>query len=483
MRPRSTDIYVAPDDPLSVVLEAVVRAVWLLLRLVVAVAKGAARNAGTAIILAVVVTTVWLLNLYAAAGLVVIIATALTTWRFAHRESFTRQAAPRLTLLWRAPLYRLRWRHVASRCGLVIRPHEVVALDRSKNQLVPHILRVVVDSSGRDRLLLRLPVGMTPDDVAACSDAVGHAFGADGTQVVTARPGRAWLELRRRDPLRRAIRPEPATDVALTGIPVGLGDDGRLWRFRVQATHALIAGATGAGKGSVLWSLVHGLAPAISDGWVQVWALDPKGGMELGLGRGAFARFEGGSPEAMCDLLEEAVDLKTRRSLDLATHGKRVHQPSAGSPHLVILIDELATLSAFAERTVVRRIENALGLLLTQGRAVGITVIAAVQDPGKDVVSWRDLFPTRIAMRLDNPIQVDMVLGDGARERGAKADHISELTPGVAYVRVEGSRDVRRVRSAYLTDEDVLALSRSLSDLGVGGDARRHHDEWEGEAA
>ena len=164
MRTRNTDVYVAPDDPLSIILEAVVRAAWLLRRLVVAVVKRAARNAGTAIVLVLVVTTVWLLNLYAAAGLVVIIATALTTWRFAHRESFTHQAAPRLTLLGRAPLYRLRWRHVASRCGMVIQPHGVLALDRSKNQLVQHILRVVVDRSGRDRLLLRLPVGMTPDD-------------------------------------------------------------------------------------------------------------------------------------------------------------------------------------------------------------------------------------------------------------------------------------------------------------------------------
>ena len=78
------------------------------------------------------------------------------------------------------------------------------------------------------------------------------------------------------------------------------------------------------------------------------------------------------------------------------------------------MIDELATLTAFAERSVVRRIEQALGLLLTKGRAVGITVLAAVQDPGKDVVGWRDLFPTRVAMRLDTPIQVDMVPGEGA---------------------------------------------------------------------
>ena len=348
---------------------------------------------------------------------------------------------------------------------------------------VPRLLRVRTTATGLDRLLLKLPVGLTPDDVAARAESVGLAFGVADARVITARPGRVWLELRRRDPLARVVSPDVPGPVALRGVPIGLGDDAKPWRFRVEGTHALIAGATGAGKGSVLWSLIHGLSPAIREGWVQVWALDPKGGMELGLGRGAFARFEGGVPEAMCDLLEEAVDLKTRRSLDLATKGERLHRPSVASPHLVIIVDELATLSAFAERAVVRRIEHALGLLLTQGRAVGITVIAAVQDPGKDVVSWRDLFPTRIAMRLDNPIQVDMVLGDGARERGARADHISELTPGVAYVRVEGSRDVRRVRSAYLTDEDVLALSTSLTDQEVESDGPPEPEEYEGEAA
>jgi len=40
-------------------------------------------------------------------------------------------------------------------------------------------------------------------------------------------------------------------------------------------------------------------------------------------------------------------------------------------------------------------------------------------------MSIRNLFPDRIAMRLDEPEQVDMVLGDGARDRGALADLIS----------------------------------------------------------
>lgn len=236
----------------------------------------------------------------------------------------------------------------------------------------------------------------------------------------------------------------------------------RAGRMRLSGTHTLIAGATGSGKGSVLWSLMAGLAPALRDGWAQVWAIDPKGGMELGLGRGCFARFEGGDAEAMCDLLEEAVKVKSERAARLADSGQRLHSPTADDPHLVIVVDELATLTAFAERAVTRRIDQAMGLLLTQGRAVGISVVAAVQDPGKDVVTWRDLFPTRIALRVDNPIQVDMVLGEGARDSGARADEISELMPGVGYVRVEGTRAIRRVRAAYLADDDVVELSDSV---------------------
>ena len=56
-----------------------------------------------------------------------------------------------------------------------------------------------------------------------------------------------------------------------------------------------------------------------------------------------------------------------------------------------------------------------------KGRAVGYCVVAALQDPRKDVLSIRNLFPDRIAMRLDEPEQVDMVLGDGARDRGGRS--------------------------------------------------------------
>jgi hypothetical protein len=48
-----------------------------------------------------------------------------------------------------------------------------------------------------------------------------------------------------------------------------------------------------------------------------------------------------------------------------------------------------------------------------------------------------------------------MVLGDGARDRGALCDQIRESQPGIAYVRVDGVREPTRVRAAYPTDHDI----------------------------
>jgi S-DNA-T family DNA segregation ATPase FtsK/SpoIIIE len=63
------------------------------------------------------------------------------------------------------------------------------------------------------------------------------------------------------------------------------------------------------------------------------------------------------------------------------------------------------------DRDAKRRIAAALSLLLSQGRAVGVSVIDAVQDPRKEILTVRDLFPTRIALRLTERDHVALVLG------------------------------------------------------------------------
>ena len=111
----------------------------------------------------------------------------------------------------------------------------------------------------------------------------------------------------------------------------------------------------------------------------------------------------------------------------------------------------------------------ALATLTTQGRAVGVSVVAALQDPRKDVLPFRDLFPARVALRLTEPEQVGMVLGDGARDRGARCDRIPadpSTGAGVAFVRLEADPDPVRARAGWVTDADIRDLAdRVLSPI------------------
>jgi len=271
------------------------------------------------------------------------------------------------------------------------------------------------------------------------------------------------LEFVRRDALA-AIIPALAlpAHADLRALPVGRREDGLVWVVRVHGTHVLIAGATGAGKASLLWSIVRALFPAMVAGLVRVWAADPKL-MELAYGRIIFDRYGryAADPAAILAMLEDAVaQMQARAAIFAGKH--REHTPAVEHPFTVILVDEVAFLTAYlSDRAIRDRIKAALATLTTQGRAVGYSVIAALQDPRKEVMSIRNLFPDRIAMRLDEPEQVDMVLGDGARDRGALADLIStdETTgAGVAYVRLATDPDPVRVRAAWVTDADITAM-------------------------
>ncbi len=186
---------------------------------------------------------------------------------------------------------------------------------------------------------------------------------------------------------------------------------------------------------------------------VQLWAFDPKGGMELGGGLPLFTRFARKDFEQMADMLEEALAVAQARTERLA--GKtRQHIPTIDEPLIVLVIDELAALTAYVtDRKLKDRIKAALGLLLTQGRAVGVHVVAAIQDPRKEALPFRNLFPTRIGLRLSEEGEVDLTLGDGMRDRGALCDRIPKSAPGVGYVVLDGDPTPMRVRFSYLTDD------------------------------
>ena len=391
-------------------------------------------------------------------GLVVLavsIAAVLAVWRWRFPASFSRFIGTPARGQWRAWHYRGRW-------AAVMTIGRLAPLYQGR-VLLP-VLGKVSATRFTDRVPVRLVSGQSAADFAARADNLAHGFGAILCRVRSAVPGALVLEFVRRDALATII---PAlalpARVDLRALPVGRREDGQIWLVRVHGTHVLIAGATGAGKASLLWSIVRALLPAMMAGLVRVWAADPKL-MELAYGRAIFDRFGryAATPEAIATMLEDAVDGMQRRAAVFA--GKhREHTPTPEHPFIVVLVDEVAFLTAYlSDRALRDRIKAALATLTTQGRAVGYAVIAALQDPRKEVMNIRNLFPDRIAMRLDEPEQVDMVLGDGARDRGALADLIStdETTgAGVAYVRLATDPDPVRVRAAWVTDADIRAMA------------------------
>jgi S-DNA-T family DNA segregation ATPase FtsK/SpoIIIE len=190
----------------------------------------------------------------------------------------------------------------------------------------------------------------------------------------------------------------------------------------------------------------------------QVWGIDPKR-MELAYGRELFARYAD-TGEAAVELLEHAVAQMQER-VERYAGKQRSHTPTTADPFVVVVLDEVAFLTAYhPDRDVRKRSENAIATLTSQGRSVGFCVLAALQDPRKEVMNLRNLFPDKIALRLDEASQVDMVLGEGARERGAEAHLIDPTLPGVAYVRLETSPSPVRVRAAFVCDDDITKMSQ-----------------------
>jgi S-DNA-T family DNA segregation ATPase FtsK/SpoIIIE len=428
------------------------RFVWWLARLVI-------RHPIVDAVLAVLVR-VWLNagwpGLVVVAAVVVVV---LSAWRWARPVSFSRWIVTPARGKRRAWFYRRRWCAVMTVAGLA---------PLYQGRLLP-VLGKVTATRYTDRVRVRLVSGQSVSDFADRADNLAHGFGAMLCRVRTARSGAVLLEFVRRDALAQVVPalPVPARP-DLRALPVGKREDGLPWLVRLHGTHLLIAGATGAGKASLLWSLVRAMLPAMQLGLVRVLAADPKL-MELAFGRVIFDTYGqyAADPEAITVMLEVAVADMQGRAARFAGR-RRDHVPTVDEPFVVVLVDEVAFLTAYQrDRKLRERIMAALATLTTQGRAVGYSVVAALQDPRKDVLSIRNLFPDRIAMRLDEPEQVDMVLGDGARDRGATCELIATdpaIGAGVAFVRLEADPDPVRVRAGWVTDADIWAMTEQCGE-------------------
>jgi S-DNA-T family DNA segregation ATPase FtsK/SpoIIIE len=401
----------------------------------------------------------------AAVAVVIAAVAAGVLWRRWRRDSFDWCF---LGAWRRTVVYGLGWRQAMTMAGLgdtYRHPDSTVddlaGIDRRPvARYVPKLVRVRSDRWG-DRVTVRLLAGQHPGHYAERTDHLAHTFGARACRVECPRPGRVVLVFQLRDPLAAVVPalPIPARP-SLRHLEVGRREDGQPWTVQVAGSHLLVAGATGAGKGSVIWSLIRALAVPVHEGRVQLWCVDPKGGMELAAGAAMFHRFAYDTPAEMADLLDEAVNLLHERAKRMRAEGRRTHTATAVDPLVVVIVDELAFLTAYLpDRDLKKRITAALSVLLSKGRAVGFSVVAALQDPRKEVAPIRDLFPARVGLRLTEPEQARIVLGTGAHDRGAECEAIPVAQPGVGYVVLDGHPDPVRVRAGWVNDRDIATMA------------------------
>src|SRR5690606_25493781 len=296
----------------------------------------------------------WLLG-WIGPALVCTVATigGLAWWRF-HPGSFQTWVVLRALALVRGVwVYRRHWQPVLVVSGL--------AESYLERQYLPRI-RAVTCTRWADRGRVKLVPGTAPSAFEERTAELAHGFCAPACRVEVRGPLDIVLEFPRHDMLADPIDalpvPGSADEVDLAALPMGLREDGRTWRMRLHGTHVLVAGVTGSGKGSVIWSAVRAMLPAIAAGLVRVRAVDPKR-MELSYGRSLFYRYAD-TEEACVELLEEAVaDMQERA--DRYAGRIRAHTPTLDDPFDVVVLDEVAFLTAYhPDRDIRRRSEAAM---------------------------------------------------------------------------------------------------------------------------
>src|SRR6185312_6062129 len=199
------------------------------------------------------------------------------------------------------------------------------------------VLGKVTATKYTDRVYIRLVSGQSAADFAKCAENLAHGFGAMLCRVRTARSGAVVLEFIRRDALAvlvRALSIPASPD--LKALPVGRREDGLPWLVRLHGTHVLIAGATGAGKASLLWGLVRAMFPLMQAGLVRVLAADPKL-MELAYGRVIFESYGSyaADPADIAVMLDQAVAGMQDRARQFAGR-QRDHTPTQADPFTVV---------------------------------------------------------------------------------------------------------------------------------------------------
>ncbi|MCG8919253.1 cell division protein FtsK [Actinokineospora sp. PR83] len=397
-------------------------------------------------------------------------AAVCTGWYRGHPDSFDRFAAPVLRA-WRRRWWTYmgwRWRNAVEDCGLTTENRRTGEVRR------PRILRVRSWTPTTDVITVKMVPGQAVSTWEQQLPVLTEALKAVRLGVAKVKPRVINLVIQRSEPFTEVIpapeMPGDVREVDLDRVYVGETEYGTDLTVSLTGDHVFIAGATGAGKNSIPASMLRGIAPLVRDGVVRLWIADPKQLEFSALAPVAYKYATSTETDVedgaytIADLIKEFRKEMEAKQAAMSAAGLRSITPSRETPLDLLILDELGAITAYGD--IMRLVRRDLAVIATQGRATLSRMWGLVQEPTKDTVPIRDLFTFKVCLRVTASGQVDMVLGDNARARGALADEIPNIpaeTAGIGFVMDQRTRVPIRVRAAYVTDAELAEFVRFVS--------------------